>query len=83
LTVQLDNEDEILTLPVTRGSITVHNERIVHGSSGNRSSGWRRTYVIAHRSRQTVAYERSIGFTHSHNDAIHWQTNLEALKVED
>jgi len=68
-------------LPLPRGSITVHNERIVHGSAGNQSDGWRRTYVIAHRSRQTVAYERSIGFTHSHNDTINWQTNLEALEV--
>jgi phytanoyl-CoA hydroxylase len=82
LTVRLDDEDEVVLLPVSRGSITVHNERIVHGSSGNQSDGWRRTYVIAHRSRQTVAYERSIGFTHSHNDTINWQTNLEALEVE-
>ena len=66
-----------------RCSITVHNERIVHGSAGNQSDGWRRTYVIAHRSRQTVAYERSIGFTHSHNDTINWQTNLEALALAD
>ena len=81
LTVQLSDKDEIVTLPVRRGSITVHNERIVHGSAGNQTDGWRRTYVVAHRSRQTVAYERSIGFTHSHNDTINWQTNLEALEV--
>jgi hypothetical protein len=81
LTVQLSDQDEIVTLPVRRGSITVHNERIVHGSAGNQTDGWRRTYVVAHRSRQTVAYERSIGFTHSHNDTINWQTNLEALEL--
>jgi phytanoyl-CoA hydroxylase len=79
LTVELGEDDQVVALPVRRGSITVHNERIVHGSSGNQTDGWRRTYVIAHRSRQTVAYERSIGFTHSHNDTINWQTNLEAL----
>ena len=81
LTVELGESDAIVPLPVRRGSITVHNERIVHGSSGNQTDGWRRTYVIAHRSRQTVAYERSIGFTHSHNDTINWQTNLEALDL--
>jgi ectoine hydroxylase-related dioxygenase (phytanoyl-CoA dioxygenase family) len=81
LTAQLSEQDEVVTLPLRRGSITVHNERIVHGSAGNQTDGWRRTYVIAHRSRQTVAYERSIGFTHSHNDTINWQTNLDALDV--
>lgn len=83
LTAELRETDRIVLLPVRRGSITVHNERIVHGSAGNRSNGWRRTYVVAHRSRATVAYERSIGFTHSHNDAIHWQTHLESLNVGD
>lgn len=81
LTVELTERDQMVALPLPRGSITVHNERIVHGSAGNQTDGWRRTYVIAHRSRQTVAYERSIGFTHSHNDTINWQTNLEALEV--
>jgi phytanoyl-CoA hydroxylase len=81
LSVQLAPTDEVVWLPVRRGSITVHNERIVHGSAGNDSSGWRRTYVIAHRSRRTVDYERGIGFTHSHNDTINWKTNLEALDV--
>jgi ectoine hydroxylase-related dioxygenase (phytanoyl-CoA dioxygenase family) len=79
LTVRLEPSDLVVRLPVPRGGITVHNERIVHGSSGNRSDGWRRTYVIAHRSRRTVEHERSIGFTHSHNDDINWKTHLEAL----
>ena len=81
LTAELHQGDQVVALPLARGSITVHNERIVHGSAGNHTNGWRRTYVIAHRSRATVAYERSIGFTHSHNDTINWQTNLEALKA--
>ncbi len=79
LTVELGARDRVVSLPVRRGSISVHNERIVHGSPGNRSDRWRRTYVLAHRSRKTVAYERKIGFTHSHNDRINWQTHLEAL----
>lgn len=81
LTAELLPTDRIVKLPVRRGSITVHNERIVHGSDGNRTDGWRRTYVIAHRSRATVDYERRIGFTHSHNDVIHWQTHLESLRT--
>lgn len=81
LSVELEPRDRVVTLPVRRGSITVHNERIVHGSGGNNTTGWRRTYVIAHRSQRTVAYERSIGFTHSHNDTISWKTHLEALDV--
>jgi len=80
LTVELGPADAIVPLPVRRGSITVHNERIVHGSPGNGTDGWRRTYVVAFRSQQTVAYERGIGFTHSHNDAIHWKTHLQALE---
>jgi phytanoyl-CoA hydroxylase len=80
LTVELRESDVVVTLPVLRGGVTVHNERIVHGSPGNRSDRWRRTYVVAHRSRGTVEYERSIGFSHSHNDTINWKTNLEALE---
>ncbi len=81
LSIELSPSDRVVTLPVRRGGVTLHNERIVHGSSGNHTAGWRRTYVIAHRSRATVAYERSIGFTHSHNDSINWKTNLEALEL--
>jgi len=57
----------------------VHDERIVHGSAGNSTDGWRRTYVMAFRTRATVDHERSIGFTHSHNDTVNWQTHLGAL----
>ena len=80
LTVDLTPDDKIVHLPVKRGSVSVHNERIVHGSGGNRSERWRRTYIVAHRSRKTVDYERSIGFTHSHNDKINWTTHLDSLK---
>ena len=79
LSIELKPEDELVPLPVRRGDITVHNERIVHGSGGNPSANWRRTYVIAHRTRAIVEYERAIGFTHSHNDTIQWTTHLEAL----
>ena len=82
LTVELGPADAIVPLPVRRGSITVHNERIVHGSPGNTTGGWRRTYIVAFRSQQTVEYERSIGFTHSHNDSINWKTHLQALELQ-
>lgn len=60
--------DPIHVVPIRRGDITVHNERVVHGSGGNTSRGWRRAYIVAFRSRATVAEERRRGFTHSHND---------------
>ncbi len=71
----------IVDQEVRRGSITVHDEWVVHGSLGNRSPQWRKTYVIAYRSAATVAHERAIGFTHSHNDTVNWQTAL-ALSLE-
>jgi ectoine hydroxylase-related dioxygenase (phytanoyl-CoA dioxygenase family) len=80
LSVELTADDEIVELPVRRGDITVHDELIIHGSGGNRSqSRWRRTYIAAFRTKACVDFERSIGFTHSHNDAINWETHLGAL----
>jgi len=61
--------DEVRPVPIARGDVTVHNERIVHGSGGNTTDGWRRAYVIAYRARETVQLEREMGFTHSHNDS--------------
>lgn len=83
LTVDLTANDVVKFLPVRRGGITIHNERIVHGSAGNPSPNWRRTYILAHRPRATVEFERSIGFTHSHNDRVAWKTHLEALRADD
>jgi hypothetical protein len=68
--------DEVAYLPVTRGSITIHDERIVHGSGGNMTDEWRRTYVMAFRDVETIAQERAMGFTHSHNDEIDWSLVL-------
>jgi ectoine hydroxylase-related dioxygenase (phytanoyl-CoA dioxygenase family) len=82
LSITLDSSDQVAELPVRRGDITVHDERIVHGSGGNNSKHrWRRTYVVAFRTRACVEYERAIGFTHSHNDTVNWQTHLGALDV--
>lgn len=62
------SRDVIRPMPIRRGDVTVHNERVLHGSGGNRTSGWRRAYVVAFRAAATVAEERRLGFTHSHND---------------
>lgn len=80
LGVELDPEDQVIQLPLKRGDMTVHDEMIIHGSGGNRSpTRWRRTYITAFRSKACVDYERAIGFTHSHNDQVNWQTALGAL----
>ena len=68
--------DTIVHLPVKRGSVTVHDERIVHGSGGNMSDIWRKTYVVAFRDAETIRKEREMGFTHSHNDQVDWDEVL-------
>jgi phytanoyl-CoA hydroxylase len=67
--------DEIRLAPAKRGSVTIHDEYVVHGSAGNTSPDkQRRTYVVAYRAAKIVQAERSIGFTHSHNDKVNWDT---------
>jgi ectoine hydroxylase-related dioxygenase (phytanoyl-CoA dioxygenase family) len=72
LVIESKPTDQVVYLPVKRGSVTIHDERIVHGSGGNTSMEWRKTYVMAFRDRRTVEQERAMGFTHSHNDQINW-----------
>ncbi|NQU49720.1 MAG: phytanoyl-CoA dioxygenase family protein [Planctomycetes bacterium] len=80
LVIDVGVDEPIEYLEVKRGGITVHDEWVVHGSAGNPSDGWRRTYVCAYRSQATIDYERSIGFTHSHNDTVNWKTTLGAFQ---
>ncbi len=61
-------DDDVVSVPIGVGDATVHNERVMHGSGGNLSDGWRRAYILAYRSQPTVEIERQLGFTHSHND---------------
>lgn len=83
LSVELSPGDRVVELPLKRGDMTVHDEMIIHGSSGNSSkTRWRRTYIAAFRSKACIDYERAIGFTHSHNDTVNWQTHLRALAAE-
>ena len=72
LVIEVRPDDKLKYLPVKRGSITIHDERIVHGSGGNLSKEWRKTYIIAYRDINTIAEERAMGFTHSHNDKVNW-----------
>ena len=67
--------DIVKLAPCKRGSITVHDEWVVHGSAGNRCPDrQRRTYVLAYRPKAVVEAERKLGFTHSHNDTVNWDT---------
>lgn len=68
LATELHADDQVVPVPIERGDVTVHNERVMHGSGGNTTDGYRRAYVIAFRSAETVRTERALGFTHSHND---------------
>mmetsp|Transcript_19685 Transcript_19685/g.32291 ORF Transcript_19685/g.32291 Transcript_19685/m.32291 type:complete len:282 (+) Transcript_19685:112-957(+) len=77
LTIELDESkgDVEKLAPCQRGSITVHDEFVIHGSSGNKCPDrQRRTYVLAYRPKTVVNAERKIGFTHSHNDEVNWDT---------
>jgi hypothetical protein len=62
--------DRVEYAEIRRGDVTVHDERVAHGSGGNPSSRWRRAYIVAFRSHATIAAERAMGFTHSHNDPL-------------
>ena len=72
LVIESKPTDHVVYLPVKRGSVTIHDERIVHGSGGNFTDEWRKTYVMAFRDEKTIAEERAVGFTHSHNDVVDW-----------
>ncbi len=69
LVTDLRPDDHPVPVPIRRGDITVHNEGVLHGSGGNTTTAsWRRAYINAYRSFETVRRERELGFTHSHND---------------
>lgn len=76
LVIESRPTDRLICLPVKRGSVTIHDERIVHGSGGNVSGIWRKTYVMAFRDVETIRQEREMGFTHSHNDHVKWDEVL-------
>lgn len=73
--IDVDEQTEnIEYAKVPRLSASIHDEWVVHGSSGNNSPNSRRTYVMAFRTLATVKTERAAGFTHSHNDKVNWDS---------
>lgn len=84
LVTDLRPGDEMVPVEIERGDITVHNEGVLHGSGGNRStSNRRRAYITAFRSVDTVRRERELGFTHSHNDSQDVLGNVDGLLASD
>ena len=84
LVTDLGPGDVMVPVPITRGDITVHNEGVLHGSGGNHSAdNYRRAYIIAFRSKETVTKERALGFTHSHNDAKDVLEQVDGLTAEE
>jgi phytanoyl-CoA hydroxylase len=82
LVTDLRDDDVMVPVPIAKGDITVHNEGVLHGSGGNSSAdSWRRAYIIAFRSHDTVAEERRLGFTHSHNDAKDVLESVDGLRA--
>ncbi len=75
---------EVMThVPIKRGDITVHNEGVLHGSGGNNTSDtYRRAYIVALRSDEAVSKERSLGFTHSHNDLVEVLGQVKGLNTD-
>jgi phytanoyl-CoA hydroxylase len=69
IAIRVDEATEhIEHIQLARGDVSIHDEYVVHGSGGNTTTGHRRTYVLAYRTAETVAKERAIGFSHSHED---------------
>ncbi len=84
LLTDLRPDDVMVHVPISRGDITVHGEGVLHGSGGNTSDdSYRRAYIVALRSQSTVARERELGFTHSHNDDVAVLDAVEGLMVGD
>lgn len=82
LVTDLRPDDVMRPVEIKRGDITVHNEGILHGSGGNFSAdSYRRAYIVALRSQATVAKERALGFTHSHNDHQEVLESVDGLKA--
>ena len=75
IAIQVDEtKEQVVLCEVERGDVTVHDEYVVHGSLGNNTAGSRRTYVVAYRSEECVKKERALGFDHSHNNPVNWDS---------
>ncbi len=62
LVTDLRPDDVMVPVPIAAGDVTVHNEGVLHGSGGNRTTdSWRRAYIVAMRSETTVAESDASG----------------------
>ena len=84
LVTDLRPGDDLVPVEIRRGDITVHNEGVLHGSGGNRSTdNRRRAYINAFRSVDAVRQERALGFTHSHNDSSEVLESVDGLLASE
>ena len=60
--------DKVIHLPIKKGDVTIHNERIVHGSQANTSPHWRKMYFMSFRDKETIKQQQGMGFSHSRNN---------------
>eukprot|EP00878_Enallax_costatus_P003042 GHUV01003240.1.p1 GENE.GHUV01003240.1~~GHUV01003240.1.p1 ORF type:complete len:314 (+),score=53.85 GHUV01003240.1:231-1172(+) len=67
-----ESSEQVVDVPVSRGDVIVHHERVLHCSYPNLSHNWRHAYILNFRKRECIAEERRLGFTHSHNDKVNW-----------
>ena len=76
IVVKMDEARDIVKFRRAKcGWVTLHNTFVVHGLGGNNSKDrQRKTYILAYRPRKVVDAEQSIGFTHSRNDEVNWDT---------
>jgi len=57
-------------VPLKRGDVVVHTERVVHGSGPNMTDGWRYGYVLNFKRELCVVDERSLGFTNPYTGNV-------------
>jgi len=62
-----EKKERVVSIPLKRGGVSVHGERTIHGSSGNKTDGWRRSYLLQFRPKASVAKRVDMGVTRSLN----------------
>eukprot|EP00775_Hariotina_reticulata_P008238 gene8238-8428_t len=67
-----ETTERVVDAPARRGDVIVHHERVLHCSWPNLSNNWRHAYILNFRKAACIAEERTLGFTHSHNDEVNW-----------
>lgn len=67
-----EEEEGVVDVPVFRGDVIVHHERVLHASWPNLSNEWRHAYILGFRKSECIKEERALGFTHSHNADVNW-----------